>query len=91
MHSAFSNQLSAFFPSCFYESGINIDNSNDNGATALMYASSTGKVDIVKILLNQGADTRLATDDGFSALDLASSLPVLKLLRGHEDSTIETA
>jgi rhodanese-related sulfurtransferase len=61
--------------------GIDVNNRNDNGATALIYAASAGKDAVVIRLLNSGADRTLETLDGFSALDLASTLECLTLLR----------
>lgn len=63
------------------ESGIAIDNRNDNGATPLMYGASSGKASVVARLLAKGADTTPETLDGFTALDLASTLECLALLR----------
>ena len=61
--------------------GIDINNLNDNGANALMYASSAGKTEWVDYLLKQGADTQAETLDGFTALDLASNVACLRLLK----------
>jgi len=61
--------------------GIDINNQNDNGATALIYAASAGKTNMVKKLLGAGADAALVTMDDFSALDVASNLKILRLLR----------
>ncbi|NMN60492.1 thiosulfate/3-mercaptopyruvate sulfurtransferase [Xanthobacter sp. SG618] len=63
------------------DAGIAIDSANDNGATALMYAASAGKAAVVERLLARGADPRPETLDGFSALDLASTIECLTLLR----------
>jgi rhodanese-related sulfurtransferase len=63
------------------DAGIDIDNRNDNGATCLMYAASSGKPDVIARLLARGADTGYETPDGFSALDLCSTLECLTLLR----------
>jgi uncharacterized protein len=63
--------------------GIAIDNQNGNGATCLMYVSSNSKPDLVRLLLDKGADAGLKNFDDFSALDLAASLDCLKLLRGR--------
>jgi rhodanese-related sulfurtransferase len=60
--------------------GCAIDHQNDNGATCLMYASSTGSAAVVKHLLAMGANPNLATPDDFTALDMASSLECLNLL-----------
>lgn len=64
--------------------GIGLDHQNDNGATCLMYASSTGKHAVVEKLLAAGANPRLKTQDDFSALDMAATLECLRLLRRVE-------
>jgi rhodanese-related sulfurtransferase len=61
--------------------GIELNNRNDNGATALMYGASAGKADVVNRLLAKGADPSPETLDGFTALDLASTIECLALLR----------
>jgi len=61
--------------------GIDIDNRNDNRATCLMYAASTGKAPVLAQLLKAGASLRFETLDGFSALDMAATLDCLNLLR----------
>ena len=63
------------------QAGIDIDRQNDNGATCLMYVASNSKPDLVSLLLERGANPRIANHDDFTALDLAGSLPCLKLLR----------
>jgi thiosulfate/3-mercaptopyruvate sulfurtransferase len=63
------------------DAGVDIDNRNDNGATCLMYAASSGKPDIITRLLARGAHTGYETPDGFSALDLCSTIECLTLLR----------
>ena len=63
------------------ESGADLDNRNDNGVTVLMYAASAGLPTVVETLLARGADDRLETLDGFSALDMASTIECLTLLR----------
>lgn len=63
------------------DAGIALDSANDNGATALMYAASAGKAGVVEKLLARGADPRPETLDGFSALDLSSTIECLTLLR----------
>ena len=66
------------------DAGIDIDNRNDNGATALMYVSSSGRTDVVAHLLARGADIRPETLDGFSALDMAANVDCLNLLRSAQ-------
>lgn len=61
--------------------GVDIDNQNDNGATALMYAASNHKTEWVRFLLRKGADTSLQSLDDYTALDLASNIDILRLLR----------
>jgi ankyrin repeat protein len=61
--------------------GIDIDHQNGNGASYLMYVASNSKPDLVKLLLDHGANRELKNFDDFSALDLAASLPCLKLLK----------
>jgi thiosulfate/3-mercaptopyruvate sulfurtransferase len=63
------------------EAEIDLNNRNDNGATALMYGASSGKADVVARLLAKGADHSPETLDGFTALDLASTVECLALLR----------
>jgi len=61
--------------------GVPIDHLNLTGATALMYAASSGKALVVQTLLELGADSRITTQDDFSALDMAASIECLRLLR----------
>lgn len=63
------------------EYGIRVDNSNVNGATSLIYAASAGKFAVVKQLVEAGANLGLQTLDGFSALDSASTIEILRFLR----------
>jgi ankyrin repeat protein len=61
--------------------GSALDHQNDNGATCLMYAASTGKHAVVEKLLAAGARPQLKTLDDFSALDMAATIECLRLLR----------
>jgi len=70
--------------------GINIDNQNENGASVLMYAASTGKSAWVWYLLNKGANMGLESLDGFSATELASNVDCFKLLRRWKQQNTET-
>jgi len=61
--------------------GINIDHQNAaSGATALIFAASSGRENVVTQLLAAGADPTIKTHDDFTALDLASTINILKLL-----------
>lgn len=63
------------------EAGVPLDHQNLTGATSLMYAASSSKPEIVQVLLEMGADPLVQTQDDFTALDMAASLPCLQLLR----------
>lgn len=61
--------------------GIGINHQNcASGATALIFAASSGREKIVEQLLAAGADPTLKTHDDFTALDLASTRKILKSL-----------
>jgi uncharacterized protein len=61
--------------------GIDINHQNSaSGATALIFAASSGRERVVEQLLAAGADPSLKTHDDFTALDLASTRKILKLL-----------
>jgi len=63
------------------QAGIDINYQNTAaGATALIYAASSGRENVVAQLLAAGANPALKTHDDFTALDLASTLKILKLL-----------
>jgi len=61
--------------------GIKLDTMNDNGVTALMYSASAGKEDMVKLLLEYGADKTKENLDGFKAIDLACTPKIYKMLK----------
>ncbi len=63
------------------QAGIDLNYQNTAaGATALIYAASSGREKVVAQLLTAGADPTLKTHDDFTALDLASTRKILKLL-----------
>ena len=61
--------------------GVDINHQNSaSGATALIFAASSGRESVVEQLLAADADPSLKTYDDFTALDLASTRKILKLL-----------
>lgn len=65
---------------------INIDNQNDNGATVLMYAASAGKTGVAQLLLKHKPNLNLRNLDEYRAIDFASNVEVLRLLKNAERS-----
>jgi ankyrin repeat protein len=64
--------------------GIDINHQNfASGATALIFAASSGREKVVEQLLAAGADPNLKTHDDFTALDLASTRKILKLIQAY--------
>ena len=62
--------------------GVDINHQNSaSGATALIFAASSGREKVVEQLLAAGADPTLKTHDDFTALDLASTRKILKLIQ----------
>lgn len=81
----------ALWAACYVESapcmqmlldaGIAIDFQNATGATALIYAVSSGKHAVVERLLQAGANPAITTQDDFSAMDLAATRECLRLMK----------
>lgn len=63
------------------KAGAPLDSQNVNGATALIYCASAGKAPLVHLLLEAGANPDLVTLDDFSALELASNMACLRMLK----------
>ncbi len=63
------------------DAGINVQHINVNAATPLMFAASSGRAKAVATLLAAGADPLFDTDLGLTALDMASSVECLNLMR----------
>jgi ankyrin repeat protein len=62
--------------------GAHINHQNTaSGATALIFAASSGREKVVEQLLAAGADPDIKTHDDFTALDLASTRKILKLIK----------
>ena len=53
------------------ENGANVNIKNFNGTTALIFAATFGKKEIVMSLLGCGADPSIKDDKGYSAIDHA--------------------
>jgi rhodanese-related sulfurtransferase len=62
------------------KAGADLNHANVNGSTAMMYAASGGKTKALAKLLDAGADLDIQVD-GFTALDMASTLEGLNLMR----------
>lgn len=60
--------------------GAEVNARNADGNTAVWLACYSDSPEIIE-LLALGANSALETEDGFTALELAASLPVMKLLR----------
>ncbi len=67
---------------------IDINNQNDNGATVLMYAASAGKTDVVKLLLQHHPNLYLKNLDDYKAIDFASNVEVLRILKNAIKSDV---
>ena len=64
--------------------GAAVNLQNYIGKTALMYACTTDKLPIMKLLLEHGADATIVANDGQTAFDLTRHLPELtELLKTH--------
>lgn len=70
------------------DAGIDLATRNDNGATPLMYATPAGNSALVLQLLGHGADIAPEILDGFTALDLASTVECLMLLHRASEARI---
>ena len=55
----------------FIEYGVNV-NETSNGLTPLMMAARYNKVEIIKMLLDNGAKTNIEDEKGFTALQYAT-------------------
>jgi ankyrin repeat protein len=67
--------------------GVDLNYQNfASGATALIFAASSGREAVVEQLLAAGADPNLKTHDDLTALDLAPTRKILNLLRQLQNS-----
>jgi ankyrin repeat protein len=63
------------------KAGAPLDTQNVNGATALIYCASAGKTQLVRLLLDAGANAALMTLDDFTALELATNIHCMRMLK----------
>ncbi|WP_296151285.1 ankyrin repeat domain-containing protein [uncultured Flavobacterium sp.] len=62
-------------------------NQTSNGMTPLMYAARYNKVEIVKLLLANGAKSNVKDDKGFTALkhaELSNATETVEILKAHK-------
>ena len=69
------------------EEGDDVNAANKYGQTALMYAAASDDILIVCWLVAKGADVKLVSERGKSALDYANGARVFKLLRFVNEHT----
>lgn len=58
--------------------GMDVNQTNDNGGTSIMYAALSGDPETVSLLLRRDADVNAAAENGWTALMIAS-------VKGHVD------
>lgn len=68
------------------EAGAQINDSNVFGMTPLMYVAELGSDGLVEYLLKNGADPRLTTKDGLSAIHMAASSTGESYMHAYENS-----
>jgi hypothetical protein len=71
-------------------SRADINARNEHGMTALMRAAYHGRVEMVRVLLEHGADPNVARNDNFTALSLAAFFghaDIVDVLMGHGAKT----
>ncbi|KPJ11973.1 Oxysterol-binding protein-related protein 1 [Papilio machaon] len=68
------------------DSGVNVDEVNDNGDTALHKASFTGNEELVILLLNYKADVNIMNGEGQTACDVSKTHDVQRLLEAAQKS-----
>jgi hypothetical protein len=64
--------------------GADVNSTDQNGYTALMWAAQNNRLDMVQVLLDHGADPNLKSATGLTAARLGRDYPkVLALLKAH--------
>ncbi len=69
MHAIHKNRIGT--AEALIDLGAKVNHTQSNGDTPLMMAAGYGYTDIVRMLLEKGADPAMRTDAGITALDLA--------------------
>ena len=85
LHKATLRDLEIF--TRFLEKGININQQNHDGKTALHYASFYKKADIVSLLLSEGADYTISDINEKTALDEANGdAKIINIINDHANN-----
>ena len=63
--------------------GVDIHQTNSDGATPLHMAASNGQAAAVMFLLDNGADVNLANNDGQKPIDVAKTQQIKDILIAH--------
>ena len=63
------------------ESGVNINHQDDKGATALLYAVLAESEDIVKLMIDKGANPYISTKKGLTAITFAENNKLINLIK----------
>jgi len=61
--------------------GFDIEDTNENGNTALTFACTAGHIEIARLLLEKGANLDTADENGWTALKLACTLGYIEIAR----------
>ncbi|XP_045485895.1 kinase D-interacting substrate of 220 kDa B isoform X1 [Pieris rapae] len=67
---------------------VNVDDRDENGTTALMYASEKGRVEAVRLLIGAGADACAADVDGWTPLAFAARAGHLNVVRELVEASV---
>eukprot|EP01122_Echinamoeba_exundans_P004232 TRINITY_DN14245_c0_g1_i1.p1 TRINITY_DN14245_c0_g1~~TRINITY_DN14245_c0_g1_i1.p1 ORF type:complete len:409 (+),score=44.40 TRINITY_DN14245_c0_g1_i1:489-1715(+) len=75
----------------FLDQGISVDHCNNAGKTLLMIAAEKGHVDLVKLLVERGANLHVANNAGIRAIDLASNPEIRTVLQTESGDPAESS
>jgi uncharacterized protein len=71
--------------------GADVDHQNQEGVSALMLAAAAGYTRIVRHLVARGARVGLSTQHGWTAVDLAKTQEIVRMLEGQAASSAARA